>query len=256
MICSSITCAAYFDGRRRHANGPYTLSIAEGRIRAITHGAPEAHPQPGSYCVPFIMPGLVEAHAHLFLDGAELDFEIRKNYLKAPREEMFRTAHRSLLQNLQAGVTLVRDAGDIYGVNSQIARESRADPALVPQLVCAGMAIRKAKRYGSFMALETTDEQSIRQTIQRLAPQVDQLKVLLTGIIDFETGQMKGGAQFTLDEARLITHTAADLGLRTFCHCSGAEGLAIATEAGFDSIEHGFFMEERFLQVMAEKRIA
>ncbi len=189
------------------------------------------------------MPGLVEAHCHLFLDGAELDVEARKKYLSAPREAMLAVGRRSLRQNLAAGITLVRDAGDAQGINTQLNTESAVQPDSSPAIISAGRALRKAGRYGSFMAIEATDAASIVQAIRQLAPTAGQLKILLTGIIDFERGQMKGGVQFDLEETRLIVRTARELGLRTFAHCSGLDGLKIAVEVGIDSIEHGFFMD-------------
>jgi imidazolonepropionase-like amidohydrolase len=125
-----------------------------------------------------------------------------------------------------------------------------------PALISAGRALRKAGHYGSFMAIEATDADSIVRAIHELAPAAGQLKILLTGIIDFEKGRMKGGTQFDLEETKLIVRTARELGLRTFAHCSGAEGLRIAVAAGIDSIEHGFFMEPDLLRAMADQGIA
>jgi imidazolonepropionase-like amidohydrolase len=106
------------------------------------------------------------------------------------------------------------------------------------------------------MAVEAADVASIVRVIHELAPTADDLKILLTGIIDFEKGCMKGGLQFSLDEARIITLTARELGKKTYAHCSGLDGLRLAVEAGIDSIEHGFFMEREILELMAEKGIA
>ena len=245
MNIQTLTTESYFDGTRFHTDGPYTLTMRDGVIREIWSGGAEP-------IVPFLMPGLVEAHAHLFLDGDELNQQVRADYLKAPRAEMLAVARRNVAANLAAGITLVRDAGDIHGINTQIKAECATRSDVVPAICSAGRALRKAKRYGSFMAVETTDRDSIVQTIRQLAPQADQLKILLTGIIDFENGTMKGGVQFDLEETKLIVQTAHELGLRTFAHCSGADGLRIALAAGIDCIEHGFFMEPEFVRQMAE----
>lgn len=248
----------YFDGVRRHDEGPYRIEIGRGVIGRIE---PERQGRPhedSTIRASFVMPGLVEAHCHLFLDGGELDLEKRKRYLNAQRDEMLGVGRRSLAENLNAGVTLIRDAGDIHGINHQLREElSDREGAVLPDLRSPGRAIRKAGRYGGFMALETTDIPSIISAIRQLALEgADDLKILLTGIIDFEKGQMKGGVQFDLDETRRIVATAREMGLKTFAHCSGIEGLEIAVEAGIDSIEHGFFMDRRIIAVMADKGIA
>ncbi|MCX6876752.1 MAG: amidohydrolase family protein [Verrucomicrobia bacterium] len=266
MRTQAIVTESYFDGTRHHDCGPYTIGVVDGRLEEIRPGdrsselAARCRSEGGDALevlrVPFVMPGLVEAHAHLFLDGAELDFQARQNHLKAPREAMLAVGRRSLRQHLEAGITLVRDAGDLHGINTQLKAESSASRPDLPEIISAGRALRKAGGYGSFMAIEATDAASIVRVLHELAPTADQLKILLTGIIDFERGQMKGGVQFDLSETRLIVRTARDLGRRTFAHCSGPDGLKLAVEAGLDCIEHGFFMERDILCAMADRRIA
>lgn len=261
-----LVAESYFDGTRLHEGGPFTIEIVRGVIQHILPGDASAAvaarhlhefgEQAEVMAVPFVMPGLVEAHCHLFLDGSELDFQKRKDYLDAPREEMLAVGRRSLARTLAAGVTLIRDAGDLHGINTQLKAELTRQSGVAPALLSAGRAIRKKGRYGSFMAVEVTDAESIVRTIRELAPTADQLKILLTGIIDFEKGQMKGGVQFDLAEAKLIVKTARELGLRIFAHCSGPEGLKIAVAAGIDSIEHGFFMGRDVVRAMADKGIA
>lgn len=249
---------SYFDGIRCHDKGPYRIEAHDGVIARIEPDQPSIPPSGRVVRVPFVMPGMVEAHCHLFLDGAELDLEKRKQYLGAPREQMLDVGRKSLDENLAAGVTLIRDAGDIHGINHDIRSEveRRRGDKLTPDVRSPGRAIRKAGRYGSFMAEEATDVQSIDRTIRRLAESADDLKILLTGIIDFEKGQMKGGVQFDLDETRLIVSIAREQGLKTYAHCSGPDGLRIAIDAGIDSIEHGFFMTRDLVREMADKGIA
>ncbi len=249
---------SYFDGHLLQNAGPYTFLIEDGIIASIAVGkAPLASPQVQLLQAPFAMPGLCEAHCHLFLNGAELDVKKRKDSLSAPREQMLQVARQSLTENFNAGITLIRDAGDIHGINIAIREELAHEQAIHPQLRCPGYAMRKAKRYGSFMAIETTDDpQNIQAVVKQLAQNADDLKILLTGIIDFEKGIMKGNVQFDLAQAKLIVAEAQKYNLLTYAHCSGADGLKILTEAGIHSIEHGFFMEKKFLEVMAQKQIA
>lgn len=257
MNALNIVAESYFDGTRHHRRGPYTIEIENGRIVDVLPGDRSAAMAAREVLrAPFVMPGMAEAHCHLFLNGAELDVAIRQNYLRAPRDEMLRVGRRSVAENLAAGITLIRDAGDLHGINTALKNESREETKCAPIIISAGRALRKAGRYGSFMAIEATDADSIVRAIHELEPTADQLKILLTGIIDFENGRMKGGVQFDLEETKLIVRTARELGKRTFAHCSGTAGLTIAVAAGIDSIEHGFFMTRDILQSMADQGIA
>ena len=249
-----IVADSYFDGTRHHDRGPYTIEVVDGRIAEIVSGERSGSDWKTPVLrAPFVMPGLVEAHCHLFLDGAELDFQKRKAYLSAPFDEMLAVGRRSLQQNLGAGITLIRDAGDLHGVNTRL----KADLAgQWPELRSPGRALRKAGRYGGFMAVEVSDGESIVRTVRELVATADDIKILLTGIIDFEKGCMKGGLQFSIEEAQLIVRTARELGKRTYAHCSGVEGLEVAVAVGIDSIEHGFFMTHDVLRAMADRGIA
>lgn len=256
-----INTASYFDGERYHASGPYQLLIREGVILSIQQGMsettnmPDGFEQADTLDVKFLMPGLVEAHCHLFLNGAELDFKIRSNYLKAPLAEMMQTAHDNVEASHAAGITLIRDAGDRYGVNHQIRHELLAD-GKGPVIRSPGLALRQTGRYGAFMAREISSPEEICTAIDKAAQTADDLKILLTGIIDFKAGAVIRPPQFDLDSLKLMVAQATKHGIKTFVHCSGLDGLKLAVEAGVHSIEHGFFMNEAILDVMAEKKIA
>jgi imidazolonepropionase-like amidohydrolase len=204
----------------------------------------------------YVMPGLVEAHCHLLLDGGELNFKRRSDYLKSNRDTMLATGRNQLAANLNHGITLIRDAGDIHGVNHQLREEISTGKTVAPTLRSPGVALRKKGRYGSFMAREVADSQSIAATVEEIAETADDLKIVLTGIIDFEHGCVKGQPQFDREELDLIVNSAQRCGRSTFAHCSGEAGLNLAVDVGVDSIEHGFFMTEEILHKMADKYIA
>ncbi len=254
MPALGIVVDSYFDGSVHHPHGPFTVTVDDGRITDVCRGEASCTGMPVQRGR-FLMPGLVEAHCHLFLDGGERDPAKRSLALQAPHDTMLAVGRQSLRQTLAAGVTLVRDAGDIHGINLLLRAEQHAAQAL-PTVLCAGRAIRNTRRYGSFMAQELTDQTSPRQLVSELAADADQIKILMTGIIDFEAGAVQGAPQFTQEQATQIVSAARKRGLRTFAHCSGEAGIDIALTAGVDSIEHGFFVTREQLQIMADRAIA
>ncbi len=249
----------YFDGTEYHDDGPYCVLIENGLIKDVLTGELPHEGNAEDNLIEratFVMPGLVEAHCHLFLDGGELEFKKRSEYLKASEDEMLAVARRNVEASLATGITFIRDAGDKWGINHRIRKEMAASSELVPEIRSPGLGIRKPKRYGGFMAREVETRDEIVAAVKDLLQTGDELKILLTGIIDFETGTVKGEPQFDVEEAKLIVETAHDLGCRTFAHCSGLKGLEVAAAAGVDSVEHGFFMTRDILEILAEKQIA
>lgn len=252
MATHRLLADSYFDGSVEHPkkNGPYLVSIVDDAVASVEAGARDA---PHDARAGFVMPGLVEAHAHLFLDGGELDFDKRNAYLNAPKDEMLQVARENVARNAAAGVTLVRDAGDRYGINDAIRAEQRGRAVAVRS---PGLGIKRPKRYGGFMARDIEAGGAVAPVVADMAAAADDIKIILTGIIDFAAGDVKGAPQFDEDELRVIVQTAHAHGRKTFAHCSGLEGLKVAVAAGVDSIEHGFFMTPDILDAMADKRIA
>jgi len=249
----------WFDGDHLHDNGPTTFRIRDGRVADI---APGDHGTDLTRCgLPtercgFLLPGLVDAHVHLFLDGAPTDSAVRAQHLRQDRDSLLLAGRTSARRALSWGVTLVRDAGDRHGINNQIRDEARPADSSLAGVLSGGIAIKRPRRYGSFMATDVDDADSLWNAITGLAVANDEVKLILTGIIDFVAGAVTDEPQFSLEEVKLAVTTARRLGRRTFAHCSGRQGLLIAARAGVGSIEHGFFMDREILTIMADHRVA
>ncbi|HNT38268.1 MAG TPA: amidohydrolase family protein [Rubrivivax sp.] len=248
----------WFDGQARQ-RGRTTLQIVEGRLASIAQGDGGAELAALGWPIErgaFLMPGLVDAHVHLFLDGAPTDAAVRSAHLKQTVAQLTEAARASARQSLACGVTLVRDAGDRHGINHLVREEAQRPGSGLAQVRSSGVGIKRAKRYGAFMATDVDDAASIRDSVQRLAADNDEIKLILTGIIDFDAGAVTDEPQFDAAAATLAVDAAHAAGRKVLAHCSGAKGLAVATEAGVDSIEHGFFMSREILARMRERDLA
>lgn len=248
----------WFDGEVRHPNR-CTMKVVEGRLVGLAEGDHADDLLAQGWPVErgaFLMPGLVDAHVHLFLDGAPTDAKLRSDHLKQPVEALADAARRSAAKALACGVTRVRDAGDRHGINHRIRNEARQYGSGMARVRSAGIGVKRARRYGAFMATDVDDDDSIRDSVRALAQVNDEIKLILTGIIDFDAGAVTDEPQFTLDEAQLVVATAHAHGRRVMAHCSGSKGLAVAVGAGVDSIEHGFFMDRETLSRMRDADLA
>lgn len=253
----AVSVDSWFDGERHHPT-PTTFVIRSGRIADIAEG--DLRSDLAAHGLPvmrggFLMPGLVDAHVHLFLDGKPTDGPTRSAHMKKSIDELTEAARRSARQSLACGVTLVRDAGDRHGINHRVRDEALTNRNMV-RVRSGGLGVKRSKRYGAFMAMDVEDTSSIVASIEKLAASNDEIKLILTGIIDFDAGAVTDEPQFDLKSAKLVVNTAKALGRKTFAHCSGEKGLIIAAHAGVGSIEHGFFMTREILAIMRDKQVA
>lgn len=254
----ALVVAEWFDGERRHRE-PHTLRIVDGRIAQVDpgdHGTVLAAQGWAVQRGAFLMPGLVDAHVHLFLDGGSTDAAQRSAHLKQDVPALAEAARASARQALACGVTLVRDAGDRHGINNRVREEARRAGSGLAQVRSGGLGVKRARRYGAFMATDVDDAASIRESVRALAAANDEIKLILTGIIDFDAGAVTDEPQFDAEAARLVVQTAHACGRKVFAHCSGAKGLAVAVAAGIDCIEHGFFMSREILGRLRDQGLA
>jgi imidazolonepropionase-like amidohydrolase len=207
-----------------------------------------------------LLPGLIDAHTHLLLEidaSNPVDAELRI-------AGTLSTADQALLgvklarEDLEAGITTVRDVGN-SGVNGDVALRRAIENGWVqgPRMVISTRAL--AAQGGQFghltpAAQSLIEEQyvtirgpeSARQAVrQALYDGASCIKVIVNG----------SPAHVTLDEMKAIVDEAHISGVKVAAHAIGKKVTRIAAEAGVDSIEHGYYIPDDVLQLMAEKHI-
>ncbi|MEJ8834982.1 amidohydrolase family protein [Ramlibacter sp. AN1133] len=248
----------FFDGDRLYRERR-TLRVIEGRIDSVTPGDHTDALAAEGWTIErggFLMPGMVDAHVHLFLDGACTDSAQRAAHLKRPVEQLTEGARVHAREARAWGVTLLRDAGDRHGINHQIRREAAPAGSGMARVRSVGRGIRRAHGYGAFMAADAGDGVALPTLVEQLARSNDEIKLVLTGIVDFEAGDAADAPQFTHTEAALVVQAAHRCGRKVMAHCSGPRGLDIALAAGVDSVEHGYFVDRAMLSRMRDHDVA
>lgn len=204
------------------------------------------------------LPGLIEAHAHLFLEGGEENPTKRAEYLLQDDATLLARAEERLARLLAIGVIAVRDAGDNNGVGLALqARYRRTDRAPMPYLDSPGAAIYHDKRYGKFMGRPMEEYPSVEACVDgRIADGAYRIKLLATGIINFEKGAVTAKPQMPAEELSAFTAAARTRGKQTFVHCSGNDGVTNCIVARVDTVEHGFYVDDTQLAQMRDADIA
>ncbi len=171
-------------------------------------------------------PGYVDAHVHLKDAGAVADL-------------------------VRAGIVAARDAG-----MREAAGTARIAPATGIRILSAVHAIVPAQGYGAFLGAAVATRQEMREEIRRLrAAGAGIIKVIASGVVSLRQPKTVTAGGFGADELRFMVAEAAAAGLSVMAHANGAEAIRAAALAGVRSVEHGFFMSEGILDLLAERRI-
>lgn len=207
-----------------------------------------------------LLPCLIEAHAHAFLEGAPVDFGEREQYLKQPPATFLERAKARTRKILQCGIGAIRDAGDKHGVGLALASEAKqhiGKLSSAPYIDSPGPAIHHKGRYGAFMGEPIENHASPAACVAaRVQAGADRIKLLVSGIINFKEGRVTTPPQMPIDEVKAIVEAARAHGRQTFAHASGTEGVEHSIEGGVNTVEHGFFITEEQLKKMRDRNIA
>jgi imidazolonepropionase-like amidohydrolase len=160
--------------------------------------------------------------------------------------------HDALQNILSAGVGAVRNAG----MKKPAIRERNIGcfrpPA--PIVVSSCWALFKKGGYGGRFGEPVESVSGIKEEIRKLERAgADIVKVMASGIVSLKNPGTITPGGFTAEELKIIAAEAAARGLEVMAHANSETAIIAAAEAGVRSIEHGFFMTNRALDVMAKK---
>jgi len=237
------------------------IYLDNGRIAAITRAGdtPYKFTQPTRKTISLdlghltILPPLIDCHVHLALDGQ--DFSIARQRWDQP-DELDTQIGTQLWDTIRHGILAVRDGGDRQGIALHYRKLVESGTITGPVIRASGHALRKPQKYGSFLGPGIPTEM-LDSAIENLARhKVDQVKVLVSGLVSFKEYSQVGPLQYTANELKAIVESAHSQGLTVMAHASSNEAVAMAAQAGVNTIEHGYFLSRDTLGLMAEKGVA
>lgn len=248
---TALVGAAVFDGTGEPPRERSTVVVENGRIAAVVaagSGIPD-----GAHVIDvggrFLMPGLIDAHAHLSmlehagrfpapLKGAEPLYPALTGHLVGA---MLRRA-------LRMGVTTIRDVGAYGDVLLEVRQAMRYGAFLGPRLLVCGRIVSPTSPGGRFfprMYREADGGDDVRRAVrEQIRAGADFVKLMTTGARSVEL-ENPHPAQVTREEMEAFVDEAHRLGYRTAAHCEGLAGTELAIEHGVDTIEHGMYLSQR-----------
>jgi imidazolonepropionase-like amidohydrolase len=197
-----------------------------------------------------VMPGLINAHTHLCLDGSpDPDAAWQRRSLT----ENVLVAANQARATLQAGVTTVRDLGGLEGVDLGLRNALNAGMIPGPRMLASGLLLCMTGGHGWWMGRQVDGPDDARKGArEQLRAGADVIKVMATGGV-MTRGIEPGSAQLTYEEMRAAVEEAKKAGKLTATHAQGTAGIKDALRAGIDSIEHGFYLDAEAIDMMLEQ---
>ena len=194
-----------------------------------------------------LIPGMIDCHEHFTGDGG---MDAMDRLLNGTAEEFTLKAVGNCRRSLMSGVTTARDVGARFGININIAQQTAAGAVLGPRIIASGEWFQFPGTWPAGLTRTTETPEELLLGIQDMIRRgAGLIKVGATGFRP-DGSQFPSMSREALDVAVRAAHEA---GLKIAAHCHGFEGTLLAVEAGIDSIEHGTYVDEPTVRLMAEK---
>lgn len=249
-----INASHIWDGRSDQLSPAAGIHISGG---IITRLGPVIKSEAGTTIIDgeglVVMPGLIDCHVHLALDG--VDFAAATARWENA-DSLNKHLEACLSTYLAKGILTVRDGGDRVNAALKVSHKIGQHCFPGPLVLASGQAIRRNSKYGSFLGDGITDLKGTELLVRKLVSSgVSQIKVLVSGIVSFSEYGKVGSLQFSDGELAQLANVAHGYGLQLVAHASSDEAVRQCISAGVDSVEHGYFVSKLSLEALAQAGI-
>jgi imidazolonepropionase-like amidohydrolase len=254
------------DGTSARSVPSAAVVVCDGRIvyAGPAAGAPPVGPEAREIDARggTIMPGLVEAHFHpTYFNVANLeDLDI-----KYPVEYVTLLAATNAKLALECGYTAARSGGSLFNIDFWLKKAIDDDLVLGPRMAASGREIcgvgglmdwnpdfRKIGMEGLVLLINGPEEG--RRAVRKLVKDgVEWVKTYPTGDAAAPDTNDHHTLCMTFDEMHAVVDEAHNHRLKVTGHCRANAGIKNALRAGYDTLEHGTFMDQEALDMLLER---
>jgi imidazolonepropionase-like amidohydrolase len=197
-----------------------------------------------------VIPGLIDAHVHLVADGSA---DFMGSVVQASAEQLAATAAANARRTVAAGTVAVRDLGAPDGVAIALAREIAAGRADGPEIAAAGRAITAPGGHIPYLGVEVQGAAALAAAARaELAAGADGIKLVATGGV-LTPAVAIGNAPYEEAELAAAADVAREQGRWVAAHAIGHEGTKRALRAGATTVEHGVYLDDEAVELMAAR---
>jgi len=212
-----------------------------------------------------LMPGLIDAHVHLFLHPGAEDLQTVQE--SVPQRTIMATL--AARDDLTAGYTAERDMGTEGAGSADTAVRDAINEGLIPgpRLRISGNAVNILG--GHEDAIGFNPEQHVLPNAtyannadelvavirQQIKEGADFIKIYETGADSVRDGKFTTPYQYSIAELTAAVQETARVGKKVAVHATGEPGTLFAAQAGVASIDHADQLSKETIQLMREKGI-
>ena len=257
-----IHCGTLVDGVREKPIADGRVLIEDGRVVEAGPAGEVDVPddaEPIDHSQETVIPGLIDAHLHLFGRRSMDPFD----WLKESSELGTARATADLRTLLQSGFTSVRDVGSETGLALRAAVDDGTIPG--PRVFTSWRSVSQTGGHGDSHylpyewavsdagggGLADGADECRKEARKRIREGVDLIKIMTTGGVLSEK-DAPDQSQFTDEEIQAFTEEAHRVGIPVASHAQGASGIKSALRNGVDTIEHGFYIDDECLELFEE----
>jgi imidazolonepropionase-like amidohydrolase len=245
---------------------PGEIVVIGERITAV--GAAVSHPA-GAQVIDLgdttLLPGLIDAHVHLFLHPGAEDLQTVEE--SVPQRTVL--AILAARDDLMAGFTAERDMGTEGAGSADTAVRDAINKGLIagPRLRISGNAIdilgghEDANRFNPAQQVlsNATYANSADEIVAAIRQQhkegSDFAKMYETGADSMRDGVLHTPYQYTLAQLKAAIEETARFGGNVAVHATGEPGCLYAAQAGVASIDHATQLSDETMRIMKAKNI-
>src|SRR5690348_6926128 len=267
---TAIRAATLIDGLANQPRHNVLIVIKGNKIESVTeHGNPPA----GAAVIDFpesvtVLPGLIDTHTHIFLQGEDPKVESYDDQLlKHPSSYRAARATVSVRRALEEGFTTLRDLETEGAGYGDVGIKEAINDGFIPgpRLFVVTRAISTTGGYplegynpdivvpkGAQLGDGPVELRKI--TRQQLENGADWIKVYMThrSWVDKE-GHLVSQPTLTVEELKAVVDEAHGQQKKVACHAYSGIGLHRALDGGCDSIEHGLSLDDAAIAQMLKQ---